>query len=141
MSKNDSYWPEIRRITIDEVLYKDLIRAVSCKLKKGKQYFRLLDEYWGREYEMKLEPHNYIKKLGLPADKAPKWDILAEGQVYYVGEFKAVELVEGGPPAFFQVVERAQEILRIDDLDLYKDDMKWLYFELLRRGKENVSTD
>ncbi len=48
MSKNDSYWPEIRRITIDEVLYKDLIRAVSCKLKKGKQYFWLLDEYWGR---------------------------------------------------------------------------------------------
>jgi len=141
MIKDCSYWPKVRRITIDEVLYKDLIRAVSCKLKKGKKNFRLLDEFWGREYEMKLEPHNYIKKLGIPTDQAPKWDILAEGQVYYIGEFKAVEFEKGEPPAYFQVEEGAQEILRIDDLDLYKDDMKWLYFELLRRGDEGVSTD
>ncbi len=134
MKEPDSYWPRVRRITIDEKLTDNYVRALSATLSKGSKTFIFGEGRWGRERETFWELNNYVRKLGVPKKIAPSWSMIAEGQVYIVGEVKLIEVDD--KPAYFNVEEGAQEIIRVDQLEIYNDDLKWIYFELLKKGKE-----
>lgn len=123
----------VHRITIDERLAGDLIRVVICPLAKGVQAFFDREGDWGPEREAWVRPGTYARRLGIPAPESKRWpwEALVEGQVFLSGAFEIV----GDPvsPSYFQVSSGRQEFLRIDHLDVFKQDIKRLYSDLLTR--------
>lgn len=125
----------VQRITIDEKLSDDLIRALVCPLAKGAEEFGDRREDWGEEKEILIRPDDYLRKLDIPSSRAKDlpWSDFREGQVFLSGEFKAVDKKEN--PEKFAVSQGQKEFLRIDGN--IKAEVKRLYFEALkskRRG-------
>ncbi len=122
----------VRRISVDEQLADDLIRLVICSLTKGIEVFTDRDEDWGMEREVLVKPKTYARRLGVRSSSAPPWETLEEGQVFVSGEFEVVG--DRRAPRYFKVSHGRREFLRIDDLEGFKEDVKWIYSELLKRG-------
>jgi hypothetical protein len=136
----DQASPNVWRITIDEQLEDDLIRAVRCRLADGVDAFWDRTNEWAREYALLLTPEDYAQKLRLPPaqDETLPWSALQEGQVFLVGEFEAVRgagAAQGEAPAHFQVVRGQSSFLRIDQMDVFRDGLKAVYATALRGGR------
>jgi hypothetical protein len=120
----------VRRITIDEKLSDDLIRALVSPLAKGAEEFGDRTENWGEEEEILIRPEDYLSKLDIPSSKAKDlpWPDFREGQVFLSGQFRAVD--EKEKPERFAVSPGQKEFLRIDGN--IKAEVKRLYFEALK---------
>jgi hypothetical protein len=88
---------------------------------------------WGSERESWVRPKNYVRRLGIPAAKAPPWASLEEGQLFLTGEFEVI----GDPlaPDHFRVCPGAREFARIDTMEEFKEGVKRLYFTVLAGGQ------
>lgn len=127
--KNKPKAPRVLRITVDERLADDLIRLSVCSLAKGVTEFFDRRGDWSPEREVRARPTTYARRFGIPARQAPPWETLEEGQVYVAGEFEIV----GDPaePSHLRVHPGQKELLRLDDLTAFEDDLKRLYAEVL----------
>jgi hypothetical protein len=124
--------PDVRRITIDERLADDLIRAAICRLAGGLEVFYDRQDDWGRERGAWFRPGDYAAKMGLDAGQAPGWHTLKEGQVFVVGEFEIVG--ERSDPSHLRISRGARSVLRLDHLREYRDGVKYFYGYLLEEG-------
>jgi hypothetical protein len=120
----------VQRITIDEKLSDDLIRALVSPLARGAEEFDDRTENWSEEEEILLRPEDYLRKLDIMPSKAKglPWSDLREGQVFLSGGFKAVD--EKEKPERFAVSPGQKEFLRIDRN--IKAEVKRLYFDALK---------
>ena len=128
--KSESQKALVRRITIDEKLSNDLIRFVFCSLKEGIERFADLDEQWGEEQEVLAQSHDYAQMLDVTSEALP-WETLKEGQVFVSGEFEVIG--DRTAPEYFKVSPGRKEFLRIDNLKEFKEEVKYLYSEVLKR--------
>lgn len=127
--------PQVWRITVDEWLADDLIRVVRCRLVDGVDEFWDRTNEWAREYALLITPGNYVRKLGIPSEEDLPWRTLEEGQVFLVGEFGIVRregATEDAAPAHFRVERGRTTFLRIDQMDVFRDDLKAVYSAALR---------
>jgi len=76
----------VRRITIDEKLSEDLIRALVSSLADGTHEFSDGEADWGKEDDLHIRPEDYDLKFGIPSEEKENfpWSNLREGQVYLV---------------------------------------------------------
>jgi hypothetical protein len=126
------------RTTVDEKLAEDLFRVVRSRLARGIDEFWDRSGEWGREREIIVSPKDYAQKMHIPPGKEPPWAALQEGQVYLAGEFVSVpaEDAEQGAeaePARFRLAPGKESFLRIDQLTTFKDSVKAIYYQVLRR--------
>ena len=128
--KSESQKALVRRITIDEKLSNDLIRFLFCSLKEGIERFADLDEQWGEEQEVLAQSHDYAQMLDVTSEALP-WETLKEGQVFLSGEFEVIG--DRTAPEYFKVSPGRKEFLRIDNLKEFKEEVKYLYSEVLKR--------
>ncbi len=122
---------QIRRITVDEKLSDDLFRFVFCSLKKGIEKFSNQGDKWQKEQAKLVHPRNYSRILNVEKSEAPAWETLHEGQVYLSGEF--VVIGDQTNPDRFEVSPGPRKFLRIDEMDIIKEDAESLYSDALRR--------
>ena len=121
---------QVRRITIDEKLSDDLVRFVVCSLKQGVENFIDRDEDWEEEREELLQSRDYTQMFGIMAEEFP-WETLKEGQVFLLGEFEVIG--DRTAPQCFKVNPGRKELLRIDNLEEFKEEIKYLYSEIMKR--------
>jgi hypothetical protein len=123
----------VRRITIDEKLYDDLIRIEVCDLASGVDRFNDSSEYWVEmaEEEKRITRDDYAEVMGIPKEQLIQWQWkdLEEGQVFLSGSFKKVE--DENSADAFTVVPDIHDFMRIDDI--VKKEIKKLYYDVLRR--------
>ena len=122
----------VLRITIDEKLEDNLIRALAARLKAGVKIFSDDPDYWQEEEELYLKPSNYEDLLGLTRYNARSWpwNRLREGQVFLVGTFTA------------DTSQGVANLLRVDPRRKYfrdiqskaKDNLKKKYLMALERS-------
>jgi hypothetical protein len=124
--------PDVRRVTIDEKLADDLIRAAICRLADGVEVFYDRQGDWGRERGAWFRPGDYARKMGLDPEQAPAWGSLKEGQVFLVGEFATVD--KESKTSCFKVDRTGSDMVRIDSLKEYRDGVKYFYAYLLEEG-------
>lgn len=121
---------QVRRITIDEKLSDDLVRFVVCSLKQGVENFIDRDEDWEEEREELLQSRDYTQMFGIMAEEFP-WETLKEGQVFLLGGFEVIG--DRTAPQCFKVNPERKELLRIDNLEEFKEEIKYLYSEIMKR--------
>lgn len=126
--KNNSL---VRRITVDEKLFNDLIRLLISPLVNGISEFYDREEDWGQEQEVMVTPETYVQEMGIPLSERKRylWTDLQEGQVFLSGKFKVVGKEES--PEKFMVSPQQEKFLRIDKI--IRKEVKRLYFEVLKR--------
>jgi hypothetical protein len=120
----------VRRITIDEKLSENLIRALVSPLAEGTREFSDQEADWGEERDFLLKSEDYIGKLGIPPEEKDKfpWSDLREGQVFLSGFFEALD--DQPQPERFRVTRGPQRFMRIDGA--VKEHVKRLYFQALK---------
>ncbi len=120
----------VRRITIDEKLSENLIRALNSTLADGTEEFTDADADWGEEKDLLIRPDDYMAKLGIPLSEKQNWPWpdLREGRVFLSGRFET----EGDPekPEKFRVTRGSNKFMRIDGV--IKEQVKRLYFKALK---------
>ncbi len=120
----------IRRITIDEKLSDNLIRALASPLVPGVEEFGDDAKDWREEEDFLIRPDDYVDKLGIPLSEKQTWpwSDLREGRVFLSGRFEA----SGGQPQpeRFRVSSGPAGFMRIDGT--VKEQVKRLYFEALK---------
>lgn len=125
----------VRRITVDEKMGERLVRVLICSLADGVQEFSDQLEDWGEEKDALMRPQTYAQTLGLPPgeqyQKLYPWDSLSEGQVFLSGEFEASD--DPQAPTKFRVSPGRKEFVRIDQIKLFREDLKRQYSKLLQR--------
>jgi hypothetical protein len=152
MDKNNTI-PTVRRITVDEQIYEDLIRLEICELGKCDESGEFKDdpEYWKdivkEGDEILARPTNqgkdsskdlYTDLMAIPESRVKQfpWKDLKEGQVFLSGAFEVTEEVSGDKKNkryYYRAGERAFE--QIDD-DV-KKNTKNLYYEILAKSVKN----
>jgi len=141
---------DVWRITVDERLDEKIVRFLVAEMKKGVDIGVVIDEeIWDEEEEFIItsddlswirhkgeECYNcwsLVKEAwGIYPKLAPVWSALAEGQVYLSGSFEMVKVANSF------VIKRnpkKRTFIRVDTRPEIKDDLKWLYNEVLTRGK------
>lgn len=125
----------VRRITVDEKLYDDLIRLEICDLVPGVDRFEDCAECWidTNEEEGRVTRDNFAEVMGIPKAQSNQWQWkdLEEGQVFLSGSFK-----EGSAknyPGTFVVEPGKHEFVRIDNM--VRKEIKNIYYEVLSRKK------
>lgn len=141
---------DIWRITVDERLDEKIVRFLVAEMKKGVDIGVVIDEeIWDDEEEFIItsddlswihhkgeECYNcwsLVKEAwGIHPKLAPEWSELHEGQVYLSGSFEMVKVANSF------VIKRnpkKRTFIRVDTRPEIKDDLKWLYNEVITRGK------
>ena len=123
----------VRRITVDDQLTDDLIRLLICSLSEGVEEFSDLDTEWENEGEVYVRPETYAQELDIPSSKTQPWETFDEGQVFLSGEFEVIGDDEKAPEGF-KVSPGRKEFLRIDNLKIFKEQVKRLYSDTLKGG-------
>ncbi len=129
----------VRRMTVDEKLAEGDIRLLVAPLAPKVKEFFDRDSEWDQEYEVRVRPENFVQELGILVPAEWPWERLAEGQVFLVGEFEIVG--ERTAPKYFRVSRGHNEFLRLDDLEEFRQGIKWLYSQVLTGGTRNGESD
>ncbi|MFH1314554.1 MAG: hypothetical protein ABIJ00_15210 [Candidatus Eisenbacteria bacterium] len=125
----------VRRITVDEKLFEDLIRLEVCNLVDGVDLFEDASRFWQEEDEdddVLVGPDNYADALGIPESLRTKfpWKDLKEGQVFLSGSFAMSG--DKNKPHTYIVKNGANEFLRIDEIT--REEIKELYYQAIKRS-------
>lgn len=141
---------DVWRITVDERLDEKIVRFLVAEMKKGIDIGVVIDEeIWDDEEEFIItsddlswihhkgeECYNcwsLVKEAwGIHPKLAPEWSELHEGQVYLSGSFEMVKVANS-----FVIKRNPKKriFIRVDTRPEIKDDLKWLYNEVITRGK------
>ncbi|MBN2336093.1 hypothetical protein JXL21_11085 [Candidatus Bathyarchaeota archaeon] len=139
---------DVWRITVDERLDEKIVRFLVAEMKKSVDIGVVIDEeIWGDETEYIItsddiswihhkgeECYNcwsLVKKAwGIHPKRAPEWSTIAEGQVYLSGSFDMVNVANS---FVIRRNPRKRTFIRVDNRPEIKDDLKWLYNEVLTR--------
>ena len=142
---------DVWRITVDERLDEKIVRFLVAEMKKAVDIGVLIDEeIWGEEETFIItsddlswirhkgeECYNcwsLIKEAwGIHPKLAPEWSALAEGQVYLSGSFEMAKVANS---FVIKRNPRKRTFIRVDTRPEIKDDLKWLYNEVITRGKK-----
>lgn len=126
----------VRRITVDEKLFEDIIRLEICELIDGVEEFEDASMYWKdgeAEEGVQINPDNFSNVMGIPQSQTNNWHWkdLKEGQVFLSGSFE----VKGEAEALktFILKPGKEEFIRIDDI--VKKEIEKLYYEAIERRK------
>jgi hypothetical protein len=129
VKKRDS---PVKRITVDELLTDDLIRFEICELREGLEYFSYEIGAWDRGTGVLVTEESYYLDVGLLYE----WHNLEEGDVFLLGNFEPNE--DKDVKGRFRVNPTKRSHIKIDQDDDYRDYLRALYSEALRRGTRNV---
>lgn len=119
----------VLRITIDSILADDLIRFEFCVLNEGVEEFLYELDVWDEGYDVLGRGGTYEFELGIPLS----WDTLKEGQVFLYGEFEIIG--DEKDPKRFKYSPGSETFLRIDNIPKFRDEVRKIYSDLLRRRK------
>jgi hypothetical protein len=125
----------IRRITIDEKLSDNLIRALASPLAPGVEEFGDDTKDWGEEEDFLIRPDDYVDRLGIPLSEKQiwPWSDLREGRVFLSGRFEASG--DQPKPERFRITRGPERFMRIDGA--IKEQVKRLYFKALKTERRS----
>ena len=131
--------PFILRITIDEVMEGELIRALMSTIKYRAEVISLSDEKWSQEKEVLVDSTDYAKYFNMTISKQKKypWKSLREGHVFLSGKFKVHR--KNSFKNIFITSSKRKNFLRVDQS--LKRDLKIRYLMALSGGDYNAKTN
>ena len=135
MAQKKSAKTVVRRITVDEKLFEDLIRLEVCSLIDGVDRFEDAAKFWRGENkyeEMFVGPDDYADTLGIPESRRKEfpWKNLKEGQVFLTGSF--VVSGDKSTPNTYVVKDGTDGFVRIDEITC--KEIAELYYQAIKRS-------